>query len=87
VIRVEANRSSINYESSGSGRCFTLVHGSSDNLNEWHNQVTVFSQCYQVLTYDIREYSQMELSEGELPKVLVPLVEDKQHREEQISLN
>ncbi len=56
----------MNYELSGSGRCFTLIHGAGDNLNAWYNQVPVFSQHYQVLTYDVRGHGQTELPEGEL---------------------
>lgn len=65
-MNIEANGISMNYELSGSGRCFTLIHGAGDNLNEWYNQVPVFSQHYQVLTYDVRGHGQTELPEGEL---------------------
>lgn len=65
-MRIEANRISMNYELSGRGRCFTLIHGAGDNLNVWYNQVPAFSQHYQVLTYDVRGHGQTELPEGEL---------------------
>lgn len=65
-MRIRANGISMNYELSGSGRCFTLIHGAGDNLNEWYNQVPVFSRHYQVLTYDVRGHGQTELPEGEL---------------------
>ena len=65
-MKIEANGISMNYELSGSGRCFTLIHGAGDNLNEWYNQVPVFSQHYRVLTYDVRGHGQTELPEGEI---------------------
>ena len=65
-MRIEANGISMNYELSGNGTYFTLIHGAGDNLNEWYNQVPVFSQRYQVMTYDVRGHGQTELPEGEL---------------------
>ncbi|MFC1932368.1 alpha/beta fold hydrolase [Chloroflexota bacterium] len=65
-MKIEANGVSIEYELSGSGRCFTLIHGAGDNLNAWYNQVPAFLQHYQVLTYDVRGHGQTELPEGEL---------------------
>jgi len=66
LMKIEANKISIQYELSGSGRCFTLIHGAGTNLNMWYNQVPAFSQHYQVLTYDVRGHGQTELPEGEL---------------------
>ena len=65
-MKIKANGISMNYELSGSGRCFTLIHGAGDNLNAWYNQVPVFSQHYRVLTYDVRGHGQTELPEVEL---------------------
>ncbi len=65
-MKIKANRISMNYELSGRGRYFTLIHGAGDNLNAWYNQVPAFSQRYQVLTYDVRGHGQTELPEGEL---------------------
>ncbi|MFC1953333.1 alpha/beta fold hydrolase [Chloroflexota bacterium] len=65
-MKIEANNVSINYEISGKGRCFTLIHGAGSNLNMWYKQVPVFSQYYQVLTYDVRGHGQTEMSEDEL---------------------
>jgi len=65
-MKIKANGISMNYELSGSGRCFTLIHGAGDNLNAWYNQVPVFSQHYRVLTYDVRGHGQTELPEAEL---------------------
>ena len=60
---IKANGISMNYELSGSGRYFTLIHGAGDNLNAWYNQVPVFSRRYHVLTYDVRGHGQTELPE------------------------
>jgi len=65
-MKIKANGISINYELTGSGQYFTLIHGAGDNLNAWYNQVPVFSQHYQVLTYDVRGHGQTELPEGEI---------------------
>jgi len=65
-MKIEANKISINYELNGHGRCFTLVHGAGSNLNMWYKQVPVFSEHYQVLTYDVRGHGQTAMPEGEL---------------------
>jgi len=66
MMKIEANQVSINYELTGSGRCFTLIHGAGSNLGMWYKQVPVFSQHYQVLTYDVRGHGQTEFPEEEL---------------------
>jgi len=65
-MRIKANGISMNYEVTGNGRWLTLIHGAGTNLNMWYNQVPVFSQHYQVLTYDYRGHGQTELPDGEL---------------------
>jgi 3-oxoadipate enol-lactonase len=65
-MKAKANGISMEYELSGSGRYFTLIHGAGENQNVWYNQVSVFSQRYQVLTYDVRGHGKTELPEGEL---------------------
>jgi 3-oxoadipate enol-lactonase len=65
-MKVQANDISVNYELSGSGKYFTLVHGAGDNLNVWYNQVSSFSKHYRVLTYDVRGHGETEFPEGEL---------------------
>lgn len=65
-MKIKANGIWMNYELSGRGRCFTLIHGSGDNLKAWYNQVPAFSRHYQVLTYDVRGHGQTELPAGEI---------------------
>lgn len=65
-MKITANGITMNYELSGRGQCFTLIHGAGDNLQEWYDQVPAFSQHYRVLTYDVRGHGQTELPEGEL---------------------
>jgi pimeloyl-ACP methyl ester carboxylesterase len=65
-MKIQANDISMNYELSGSGKYFTLIHGAGDNLNAWYNQVPVFSKYYRVLTYDVRGHGQTELPDAEL---------------------
>src|SRR4030042_4819180 len=64
-MRIVANGISGNYEVAGSGKGLVLIHGMGDNLGAWYNQVPVFSQRYQVLTYDVRGHGQTEAPEGE----------------------
>ena len=59
-MKIKANGISMNYEITGSGKCFTLVHGAGDNLGMWWNQVPIFSRNYRLLTYDVRGYGQTE---------------------------
>jgi 3-oxoadipate enol-lactonase len=65
-MEIKANGISINYELTGSGKYFTLIHGAGDNLNAWYNQVPEFSRHYSVLTYDVRGHGKTEFPEGEL---------------------
>lgn len=62
-MKIIANNISMNYEISGNGQWITLIHGAGDNLEAWWNQVPVFSQYYQVLTYDVRGYGFTETPE------------------------
>ena len=50
-MKVRAGGIEMNYELSGEGNCLVLIHGFSDNLTMWYNQVPVFSRQYRVLTY------------------------------------
>jgi pimeloyl-ACP methyl ester carboxylesterase len=51
----------MNYELSGGGECLVLIHGFTDNLAMWYNQVPGFSKRYRVLTYDVRGFGQTEV--------------------------
>jgi len=42
-----------------------LIHGAGDNLKMWYNEASVFSQRYQVLTYDIRGFGQTQSTDEE----------------------
>ncbi len=64
-MKIGANGIQVHYELTGRGKCFALIHGAGDNLKVWYKQVPVFSQYYQVLTYDVRGHGQTELPEGE----------------------
>ena len=69
-MKIEANGIVMNYELAGEGPCLVLIHGAGDNLNMWYNQVPVFSQRYQVLTYDVRGFGQTQSPEGEYSMAL-----------------
>lgn len=64
-MKAHANSIDMNYEIAGTGDCLTLIHGAGDNLCMWYNQVSVFSQRFRVLTYDVRGFGATELPAGE----------------------
>ena len=60
-MKKEVNGIKINSELTGQGDCLALIHGFSDNLTMWYNQVAEFSKSYQVLTYDVRGHGETEV--------------------------
>jgi pimeloyl-ACP methyl ester carboxylesterase len=63
-MKIKANGIEMNYELTGKGKNLVLIHGFTDNLNMWYNQVPEFSKEYQVLTYDVRGFGQTEKTPG-----------------------
>ena len=63
-MKINSNGINIHYELSGKGDCLVLIHGFSDNCTMWYHQVPIFSDKYQVLTYDVRGHGQTETPEG-----------------------
>jgi len=63
-MKITANGIEMNYEIKGEGKNLVLIHGYSDNLNMWYNQVPEFSKHYQVLSYDARGFGKSEISKG-----------------------
>ena len=59
-MKARANGIDVNCEVSGEGRCLVLIHGFTDNLNTWFNQVPVFSKQHKVLTVDVRGFGRTE---------------------------
>ncbi len=57
-MKTKANGIEMNYELSGSGECLVLIHGFTDNLNMWYNQMPEFSSQCRVLAYDVRGFGQ-----------------------------
>ena len=55
-MKITANGIGMNYKLSGRGECLVLIHGFTDNLNMWHNQVPEFEKHCRVLTYDVRGF-------------------------------
>ena len=64
-MRIKIDGCSLNYELSGSGEAITFIHGLGDSLGLWVNQVPLFSQRYQTLTYDVRGFGQSDKPPGE----------------------
>ena len=63
-MKIKANGIEVNYELSGKGKTLVLIHGFTDNLNMWFNQVPEFAKHYQVLTYDVRGFGRTEKTPG-----------------------
>ena len=63
-MKVTANGIEINYEMQGQGENLVLIHGYSDNLNMWYNQVPEFSKHYQVLSLDVRGFGKSEIGKS-----------------------
>jgi len=63
-MKIKTNGIEMNYELSGKGKTLVMIHGFTDNLNMWYNQVPEFSKQYQVLTYDVRGFGRTEKTPG-----------------------
>ena len=63
-MKKEINHARINYELFGTGPCLVLIHGFSDNLTMWYNQIPEFSESYQVLAIDVRGHGETETLDG-----------------------
>jgi len=63
-MKIKAGGIETNYELSGEGACLVLIHGFSDNLTMWYNQVPVFGRQFKVITYDIRGHGKTKTPEG-----------------------
>jgi len=67
-MKIQTDSIKINYELSGDGACLVLIHGFSDNLSMWYNQVPAFSKQYKVLTFDTRGHGHTETPEDEFSR-------------------
>lgn len=65
-MKIKANGIEMNYELSGQGKTIVLIHGFSDNLKMWYNQVPVLAGSYRVLTYDVRGFGRTGVGEAPL---------------------
>jgi 2-succinyl-6-hydroxy-2,4-cyclohexadiene-1-carboxylate synthase len=59
-MKIQVNGVETHYELIGDGDCLVLIHGFTDNMTMWYNQVPVFSRQYRVLAYDVRGHGQTE---------------------------
>ena len=62
-MKIEAGGIRTNYELTGKGAALVLIHGFTDNLGMWFNQVPVFSERFELLTYDVRGHGETEMEE------------------------
>jgi 2-succinyl-6-hydroxy-2,4-cyclohexadiene-1-carboxylate synthase len=63
-VKLEAGGIEVSYELSGEGASLVLIHGFTDNLGMWYNQVPVFSERYRVLACDVRGHGKTKTPEG-----------------------
>ena len=64
--KVLINNAEIYYEVKGQGSPILFTHGASLNHKFWKPQVDYFSQCYKVITWDIRGHGYSSLPDGEI---------------------
>ncbi|MBI4493650.1 MAG: alpha/beta fold hydrolase [Chloroflexi bacterium] len=60
----QVNGTTLAYDRVGQGRCIVLCHSLGMNREIWFQQVPVFSQRHQVLTYDARGHGQSSKPPG-----------------------
>ncbi len=65
-MKIKANGIEMNYELTGQGKTLVLIHGFSDNLTMWYNQVPVFAEQYRVLTYDVRGFGKTAVGDADI---------------------
>lgn len=65
-MRIKANGIEMEAALHGEGPVLVLIHGFSDNLTMWYNQVPEFSRTNRVLVYDVRGHGQTETPETEI---------------------
>jgi pimeloyl-ACP methyl ester carboxylesterase len=62
----DVNGTRLYYETAGSGRPLTLIHGFTLDMHMWDDQFEVFARHYQVIRYDLRGFGQSALPTTEL---------------------
>ena len=65
-MRVKVHGIEMEAELQGRGPVLVLIHGFSDNLTMWYNQVPKFSKTNRVLIYDVRGHGGTETPEIEI---------------------
>jgi pimeloyl-ACP methyl ester carboxylesterase len=59
------NNAKLYYEISGTGIPLVMIHAGVADNRQWNNEFAYFSNCYQVIRYDMRGYGRSEPVEGE----------------------
>jgi pimeloyl-ACP methyl ester carboxylesterase len=65
-MQIRAGEIDVNCELSGEGACLVLIHGFTDNLGMWYEQVPVLSEQFELLRYDVRGHGETRTPEGDL---------------------
>ena len=69
-MKIRAGGIEVSYQLSGEETCLVLIHGFTDNLSMWYNQVPAFARHFKVLTYDVRGHGETETPEGRFSMAL-----------------
>ena len=70
-MKLRAGWIEINHELSGEGTCLALIHGFTDNLTMWYNQLPVFSEQLRVLTCDVRGHGETQTPDSDFSMELL----------------
>jgi pimeloyl-ACP methyl ester carboxylesterase len=65
-MKINTGEVSLNYDLFGKGNSLVLIHGFSDNLGMWYNQIHSVSKYYQVIAYDFRGHGRTRSPDGEM---------------------
>ena len=65
-MKIRTGSIETNHELIGEGDCLVLIHGFSDNLTMWYNQVPQFAKKHRVLAYDVRGHGSTEAPDDKI---------------------
>ncbi|MBU2546767.1 MAG: alpha/beta hydrolase [Proteobacteria bacterium] len=65
-MHIDIGEISFHYQLAGQGPGLVLIHGFSDNLGMWYEQIPEFSKRCQVLAYDFRGHGRTRSPEGRI---------------------
>jgi 3-oxoadipate enol-lactonase len=63
-MKISAGGIETSYELSGTGACLLLIHGFTDNLGMWYEQIPFLTEHVRTLSYDVRGHGDTETPQG-----------------------